>query len=62
MRINGMCDDVMVKLMEKLKIEIPEFTLKRYVKMSKISKDKIKVEGVDYDGTPYSLFKSVSLK
>jgi len=59
MRVNGLCDDVMIKLMNKLEIPIPEFTLKRHVKIQKTTKDKVKVEGVDSDGTPYSLFKSV---
>ena len=39
MRVNGLCDDVMEKLMKKLDIPIPEFTLKRHAKITKITKD-----------------------
>jgi len=38
-RINGMIDDVMISLMKKLNLEIPEFTLKRRIMISKLDKD-----------------------
>jgi len=70
-RINGMIDDVIVKLMKKLNISIPEFTLKRRIVISKVDKDHrdqnktvkptLFLRGVDEGGAPYSLFKNVSV-
>jgi hypothetical protein len=68
-RINGMIDDVMIRLMKKLNLEIPEFTLQRRIVISKSDQDpkdpakKCKptlfIRGVDEQGAPYSLFKKV---
>jgi len=67
LRINGMCDDVMRSLMEKLKLTIPPFILRRYVHVTtslvsaKDSKNVlVTISAVDSDGTPVSLFESVS--
>jgi len=72
LRINGLIDDIMVRLMKKLDLTIPQFTLKRRVSirkydtessMKKSSSKKIglKIQGVDEEGSPYSLFKSVDV-
>ena len=69
MRINGLIDDVMNRLMSKLGLTIPAFTLKRRMAVMKTDVDPkkptqkgktgISVRGVDEQGSPYSLFKSV---
>ena len=65
LRINGECDKVMKVVMAKLGLEIPEFSLKRHVRLSKkTEKDKkssLLVEGLDSCGLPYSLFQSVEV-
>lgn len=58
LKINALCDQVMVKLMEKLKLAIPEFQLKRNLEILK-SKNSLQIRGVDDDGLPYSLFKKI---
>jgi len=64
-----MIDDVLIRLMKKLNLEIPEFTLKRRIVISKIDKDQsdpskkvsptLFLRGVDQSGAPYTLFKKV---
>ncbi len=63
--IHGMCDDVMRLTMQKVGLEVPPFMLKRTVKVKMVGDPKgkklLSVEGVDSDGTPYSLFKKALL-
>ncbi len=69
LRINGLIDDVMVRLMKKLDITIPQFTLKRRVSVTKCESSNkflsnkiwLKIQGVDEEGSPYSLFRSVDV-
>jgi len=54
----------MIAVMKKLDITIPEFRLRRFVKISTTpNKDKLNVavEGVDVDGIPASIFKTVAV-
>ena len=60
-----MCDDVMRQVMKKLELETPPFMLKRLVKVNigeEKGKNVLHVEGVDTEGTPYSLFSKVVAK
>jgi len=66
LRINGLCDDVMRALMEKIKLTIPEFILRRYVHF-RFSSPKgtnkqrlVNINGIDSDGTPVTLFNSIT--
>ena len=62
MTIYGMCDDIMKKLMEKLKITVPEFKIIRRVGIKKIPKEnKILLRGLDADLAPYSIFSAVEV-
>jgi len=72
LRINGFIDDVMIKLMAKLNLEIPKFILKRRLVIKKIY-DKsglfdvgkptgLYIRGVDEFGESYQLFKAISVK
>jgi len=71
LRINGFIDDVMSRLMKKLNLEIPEFTLIRRIVVSVNEKDpktlkklsllSLFVGGVDESGASYSLFKKVEI-
>ncbi len=59
-----MCDDVIKAVMAKLGLEIPPFKLKRRVRIAIVvdqEQRKLLIEGIDHDGTPYSLFKQVDL-
>jgi len=68
-RINGLIDDVMSKLMKKLGLDIPPFTLKRRVMVTKTDVNVknptkkgqvgIEVRGIDEEGSHYSLFNAV---
>eukprot|EP01084_Bolivina_argentea_P259718 438335_1 len=57
-------DAVMIGLMRELKLEIPKWFLERYVKIEVRDEmvKMVRVSGVDRDGTPFSLFKSVILR
>ncbi|VUC28866.1 unnamed protein product [Clonostachys rosea] len=64
-RIFAKTDDLMAKVMEKLEIPIPPFILRRYVTL-KIENGAnvfslIRVMGVDSDGTPASILRTVKL-
>jgi NAD-dependent SIR2 family protein deacetylase len=69
LRINGMIDKVMIKLMEKLAIAIPKFVLKRRVAVKYVEEDVdgqkkkgISFQGQDLNGTPYSLFTEAKVE
>lgn len=60
--IHAFCDEVMEKLMAALSLPIPSFRLVRYLKVTKTfeeGKQKLLLEGVDSDGTPYSIFRNL---
>merc|ERR1712244_95238 len=58
--------DVMIGLMKELNLEIPEWTLQRYIKLKVCdinqNQKRLSISGCDLDGTPFSLFKSVVLR
>jgi len=63
LRLNGMINVVMEKLMNKLNLEIPKFILKRRLEI-KLMEDisggrSFNIRGIDTDGTNYSLFSKV---
>mmetsp|Transcript_25748 Transcript_25748/g.60743 ORF Transcript_25748/g.60743 Transcript_25748/m.60743 type:complete len:427 (+) Transcript_25748:97-1377(+) len=63
--IHAKCDDVMRQLATELAMDVPEFRLRRYVKISRgkaprKSDMRVHVQGVDRDGTPFSLFQGVT--
>jgi len=66
LRINGLCDDVMRALMEKIKLTIPEFILRRYVHFrfsppkGKNKQRLVNINGIDSDGTPVTSFNSIT--
>jgi len=67
-RINGMIDDVIQRLMKKLDMEIPFFLLRRRIGILKVpetDKDEtrtaIRVRGLDSDGSNYSFLTKVKL-
>ena len=60
--IHAKIDDMFEVLMKKLNMEIPKFKLKRWVKASFDKKNKfLKVNGVDQNGAPYDLFKTIKI-
>ena len=68
LRINAMTDTVMEKLMQKLRMTIPDFLLTRRIgvervkvefKTKKEKKEGLLIRGLDVDGLPYSLFQKV---
>uniref|UniRef100_A0A6A7G4B6 Regulatory protein SIR2 homolog 7 n=2 Tax=Hirondellea gigas TaxID=1518452 RepID=A0A6A7G4B6_9CRUS len=62
LRINALCDNVMVALMKELDTEIPEFRLLRFIRLQRNSSGKkIGISAVDSDDTPLSLFTEVEL-
>lgn len=65
LRVHTRTDDLMIRIMDKLQIPIPAFTLRRRlaVEVESQSQDRhqLKVSGVDVDGTPVSFLKSVKL-
>jgi hypothetical protein len=65
MRVRAKTDDFMVRVMEKLGIEIPEFVLRRRMVVElkiRESRQELKIHGVDVDGTPASFLQSVRME
>jgi len=61
LRIHGRTDEVMIGVMQELGLEIPPFVLNRLVRVQH-SKQSLLVEAIDVDGTPGSLFRTVTVK
>ena len=71
-RVNGFVDDVMARLMDKLNLNIPRFTLKRRVAITKTKGDPrlpsqkgktgILLKGIDEAGLSYSLFTEANVE
>jgi len=59
LRIFAKSDDFMKYLMEELQISIPHFILRRHILIKNGNDSIVKIEGIDVDGTPISLFKGV---
>jgi len=59
--IHAKIDTVMEKVMQKLKLTPPPFTLKRYMEVALLDKKSVKVRGIDEDGSPYTIFKSAKI-
>ena len=61
--IYSMIDKLMIRLMEKLGIEIPPFQREMYANFtlnkSATGKENLKLSGIDLSGSPYNIFKSV---
>lgn len=47
--------------MKKLGLEIPDFVLTRRFQIKK-KLNKVSVEGIDVDGTPFSVFQNITCK
>lgn len=60
-RINGMIDNVMIKLMKYLEVEIPPFILQRYFTLQLNKGKELVLKSVDSNGDPYTLFKNVCI-
>ena len=64
--IHGFVDDVIEKLMAKLNLAIPQFSLSRWMKIeittSRISgRETLRIAGLDETGGPYDLFQGSNL-
>ena len=60
--IYAKCDDIMKILMEKLGYLIPKWQMKKRVEVELTDEGKkVKVQGVDSNGAPFHLFKSVEI-
>merc|ERR1712244_30570 len=65
--IHSKIDDVMIGVMKELGLEIPTWSLTRYLKFDVLNakncgKKKLCISACDADETPYSVFKEVILK
>merc|ERR1711902_42582 len=65
--IHSKIDDVMIGVMKELGLEIPTWSLTRFIKMNVFDtmngdKKRLCISGCDIDGTPFSLFKKVLLR
>jgi len=58
--IHAKCDDVMRILMEKLCYQIPEWKMKKRMQL-KMKAGIISCTGVDSNGSPYELFKQITV-
>jgi len=59
LKIYSKCDDLMKYIMKSLQIEIPPFILHRRVKATR-KPQEISLQALDLDGTPATIFSSVS--
>jgi len=65
LRINGMIDVVIAKLMAKLNLEIPQFVLKRRLGVRLVmenDKKKLIFRGLDSDNSTYTLFTKLKVE
>ncbi|WYZ33979.1 hypothetical protein EsH8_I_000255 [Colletotrichum jinshuiense] len=66
LRVWAETDDLMVRVMEKLGLEIPEFVLRRrlIVEIEAVAEERFQVgvRGVDVDGTPATFLQSVRME
>ena len=64
--IHSKIDDVMIGVMKELELEIPQWTLTRYMRVNvsqlNAKQKRLVISGCDIDGTPFSLFKRVLLR
>lgn len=58
-KINAMCDDVMKRLMERLKMVPKIYRLVRYVNIERKSDAVFEFKGIDATGIPYTFLKDV---
>jgi mono-ADP-ribosyltransferase sirtuin 6 len=64
LRVYAKTDELMVRVMRELELEIPAFVLERRLGVTVErpgQKMRVRVEGVDVDGTPVSFLRSVRL-
>ena len=60
LRINGLCEDVMTRLAQKIDLKVNNFVLKRTINFKINTKTKeYEFRGVDSRGIPYSFFYEV---
>eukprot|EP01114_Cavostelium_apophysatum_P020497 TRINITY_DN6888_c0_g1_i1.p1 TRINITY_DN6888_c0_g1~~TRINITY_DN6888_c0_g1_i1.p1 ORF type:complete len:371 (+),score=59.41 TRINITY_DN6888_c0_g1_i1:125-1237(+) len=60
MRVFAKTDDLMRSIFKGLQLEIPKFVLRRRVAIEREGQN-IRIQGVDFDGTPASIFKMVAV-
>lgn len=58
LKINALCDTVMIKLAQKLDLDVQQFKLRRRVVIGR-KNDEILVKGVDFNGDHYSILTKV---
>lgn len=61
-RANSFVDDFMIRVMAKLNIPIPEFKLKRRIKIMKTNKPYLQIMGVDDKGLIFTFLKKIEVK
>lgn len=64
LRIYGRCQVVFEMLMKKLNIAIPEWNIKRHLKIElqeRMNKEYLTVSGIDTNNQPYDYLKSVKI-
>lgn len=61
LKINALCDTVMIKLAEKLGIEVQQFKLRRRIAIGKQGENYL-VRGIDFNGDPYSILTKVDFQ
>ena len=60
LRINGTCEDVMMRLAKKMELKVQDFLLRRTISFRLNNKRKeYEFRGIDQRGVPYSFFYSV---
>ena len=59
LRINGKCEDVITRLVEKMELRVREFILGRIINFKVSLKKEWEFRGIDSRNVPYSFFKKV---
>ena len=49
----------MIGVMERLRLPIPQFEMKRYARLDLSESSGFKLQGIQADGSPFDIFKSV---
>ncbi|OMJ75630.1 hypothetical protein SteCoe_25187 [Stentor coeruleus] len=61
MVIHAFCDVVIEKVMRELRLQIPIFSIQRFIRINK-NERSLEIKPIDEDGEPFSFLKSVRVK
>jgi hypothetical protein len=59
MRINALCEDVMLRIAKKIELKVKEFIWKRLISFEIHQNNDLTFRGIDQRGLPYAFLRKV---